>query len=115
MTDIKTLTEKVIAFRDARDWKQFHNAKDSALALSVEASELLELFRFKNGQELEEYAKSGKAAIARELIDVLYWTLLMINDLEINVEETLDKKLEENDKKYPIEKSKGKATKYTDL
>lgn len=115
MDQVISLTERIIAFRDARDWKQFHNPKDVALSLVLEAGEVMEHFQWKNPQEIEEYIKTNKKDIGEELADVLYWVLLMSHDLEINVLDALEKKVEKNEEKYPVEKAKGKHTKYTDL
>lgn len=115
MNDIERLTQKIIAFRDARDWKQFHNAKDMALSLILEATEVLEHFQWKNNQELEEYIKIHKDDIAEELADVLYWVLLMSHDFEIDISRAVDKKMVKNIKKYPVKKAKGKHIKYNKL
>jgi NTP pyrophosphatase (non-canonical NTP hydrolase) len=115
MTGLEALTKKILDFRDKRDWRQFHNPKDLALSLVLEASEVLEHFQWKNGVELENYIDSNKNLIAEELADVLYWVLLMSEDLDINILQALDDKLKINEEKYPIEKSKGKADKYTEL
>jgi NTP pyrophosphatase (non-canonical NTP hydrolase) len=113
--DIKDLTERIIAFRDARDWKQFHNPKDVALSLVLEATEVMEHFQWKNVSEIEEHIKNKKEAIGEELADVLYWVLLMSHDLQIDIREALEKKLKKNEEKYPEDKARGKHTKYTEL
>jgi len=112
---IKDLQDLVIKFRDDRNWKQFHNPKDSAISLQLEASELLEHFQWKNNKEVTEYIKKNKNEIGNELSDVLFWVLLMSRDLKIDISEAFVKKLSENKKKYPVEKSKGKHTKYNKL
>lgn len=115
MKNIKGLTERIIAFRDARDWKQFHNPKDVALSLVLEAGEVMEHFQWKNKEEMEKHVVENKEDIADELGDVLYWVLLMSHDLNIDVLDALEKKIKKNEDKYPVEKAKGKHTKYTDL
>ena len=115
MSDIKELTEKIKKFRDARDWKQFHNPKDVALSLVLEAAEVLEHFQWKNEVEIEEYLRSNKENIGEELADVLYWVLLMSHDLEINIKEALEKNIVKNETRYPVDKSRGKHTKYNKL
>lgn len=115
MKDVDNLTKKIIEFRDRRDWKQFHNPKDLALSLVLEASEVMEHFQWKNHEEMEKYIKTHKNEIGEELADVLYWVLLMSHDLDIDILEALAKKVEKNDKKYPVEKSKGVHTKYNKL
>jgi len=115
MSGIEDLKKLVIDFRDARDWKQFHNPKDCAISLSLEAAEVLEHFQWKSKDEIDEYLKDHKGDIGEELADVLYWVLLMSNDLDIDISEALKKKMEKNDKKYPVEKIRGKHTKYTKI
>ena len=112
---IELLTERIIAFRNARVWKQFHNPKDLALSLVLEASEVMEHFQWKNGEEIQEHLKDSKDEVAEEMADVLYWILLMSHDLDIDILDALDKKLIINEKKYPVSKSKGKHTKYNKL
>ena len=113
--ELENLTNKVIAFRDARDWKQFHNPKDVALSLVLEASEVMEHFQWKNAAETEKYVKENKKEIGEELADVLYWVFLMSHDLGIDILDALNKKLIVNDAKYPVEKSRGRHTKYDKL
>jgi len=115
MKDINRLTKKIIAFRNARDWKQFHNPKDVALSLVLEAGEVMEHFQWKSKEEIDEYVITHKEHIGEELADVLYWILLMSYDLKIDVLDALDKKIKKNEEKYPVEKAKGSHKKYTDL
>lgn len=115
MSDVKKLTKKIIAFRDARDWKQFHNPKDVALSLVLEAGEVMEHFQWKNKEEIEKYIETNKSDIGEELADVLYWVLLMSHDIKIDVLDALEKKIKKNVDKYPVEKAKGKHTKYSKL
>jgi len=115
MKNINDLTKRIIAFRDARDWKQFHNPKDVALSLVLEASEVMEHFQWKNKEEIEEYIETNKTDISEELADVLYWVLLMSHDLKIDVLVALEAKIRKNEEKYPVEKAKGKHTKYNKL
>jgi dCTP diphosphatase len=115
MSNITELTKRIIAFRDARDWKQFHNHKDLAVSLVLEATEVLEHFQWKSKEEIDEYVKTHKEHIGEELADVFYWVLLMSHDLDLDIAEAFEKKMEKNDKKYPVEKAKGKHTKYNKL
>jgi dCTP diphosphatase len=115
MNQIETLTKMINDFRDARDWRQFHNPKDLAISLSLEAGEVLEHFQWKSQEEIKKYTKKHKKEIADELADVFYWILLMSSDLNINIEKALKLKMKENAKKYPVKKSKGKHTKYNKL
>ena len=111
MKIINDLTKRIIAFRDARDWKQFHNPKDVALSLVLEATEVMEHFQWKSKEEIEKYIKTNKVDIGEELADVLYWVLLMSYDLKIDVLDALGKKIEKNEEKYPVEKARGRHTK----
>src|SRR3989338_6714777 len=115
----KTLTELqkiVIAFRDSRDWRQFHNPKDMALSLTLEAAEVLEHFQWKaTKEEIDGYVKKHKKEIGEELADVLYWVLTMNHDLGIDMADAFEKKMVKNAKKYPLKKSKGHPNKYTEL
>lgn len=115
MKDIDKLQEMVVRFRDDRDWKQFHNPKDSAVSLLLEAGEVLEHFQWKNEKEQWVHIESKREEIGDELADVLYWVLLMSNDLDVDIADAFVRKLEKNDKKYPVDKAKGKHTKYTEL
>ena len=112
---IQKLTEEITKFRDERDWQQFHNPKDCAISLSLGAAEVLEHFQWKNKEEIEVYVKEGKEEIGEELADVLSWVLLMSHDLGIDIADAPEKKIEKNKAKYPVEKAKGKHTKYTKL
>ncbi|MBO0440665.1 hypothetical protein DOK67_0001984 [Enterococcus sp. DIV0212c] len=106
------LIKKINQFRDDRDWRQFHNPKDLAISISLEASELLENFQWKTSEEAKE---KNQENIEQELADVLIYSLMLASDLELDVEGIIGKKLELNDKKYPVEKSKGNKEKYTEL
>lgn len=115
MKQIESLTKIINDFRDARDWRQFHNLKDLAISLSLEAGEVLEHFQWKSPEEIKEYIKDHKNHIGEELADVFYWVLLMSSDLGIDLEKAFKNKMKVNDKKYPIKKAKGKHTKYNKL
>ncbi len=115
MDKLKELQQKIIKFREERNWKQFHNQKDVALSLVLEAAELMEHFQWKNKEEIEEYVKTHKENISEEIADVLYWVLLISHDLNIDIFDALAKKIKKNELKYPIEKAKGSAKKYTEL
>lgn len=112
---IKTLQKRIIDFRNERDWKQFHNPKDIALSLVLEATEVLEHFQWKDANEVEEYIKGHKEEIGEELADVLYWVLLMSHDIGLDIISALEKKLAKNERKYPTNKAKGNHLKYNKL
>ncbi|HEY7086864.1 MAG TPA: nucleotide pyrophosphohydrolase [Tepidisphaeraceae bacterium] len=117
MNDAKLneLTQLVLHFREERDWKQFHNPKDQAVSLCLEAAELLELMQWRNGRELEEHLNAIKERMGEELADVLGWVLLLAHDQGIDLGKAFERKIRINTEKYPVEKAKGVATKYTDL
>ena len=115
MKNINELIKAINDFRDARDWRQFHNPKDCALSLCLEAAEVLEHFQWKNKEEIEKYIKTNKKDIGEELADVLYWVLLMSHDFNIDIGEVFELKMKKNNKKYPIKKAKGRKTKYNKL
>ncbi len=115
-SEIEQLTDKVLAFRDERDWKQFHNSKDLALSLVLEATEVLEIFQWKQDQAaISAVAHDRKQDLADELADVFCYTLLMANDLGIDLGEALKAKIDKNNAKYPLDKAKGSDKKYTEL
>jgi len=113
----QNILKKVKKFRDERDWMQFHNPKDMAEAIVIEASELLEKFLWKSQKESTDFVKNKKnlEEISDEISDVLEFTIELADNLGIDIEKTIEKKLAKNAKKYPVHKSKGKATKYTKL
>lgn len=111
------IIQAIKKFRDERDWMQFHNPKDMASALSIESSELQELFLWKNKKEIEEFVKDKKniEEISDELGDIFSFAIELADNLGIDIEKAVLKKIEKSSKKYPIEKAKGKADKYTKL
>lgn len=115
MANTDKLLKKILTFRDARDWKQFHNPKDLAISLVLEAGEVMEHFQWKSKEEVLEYAKTHKVEIGEELADVQNYLLLLSHDLGIDLENAVLKKIKENAIKYPIKKAKGKHTKYNKL
>lgn len=106
-----TSMEKVNTFRDARNWRQFHNEKDLALSISLEASELLEIFQWKTDEE----GKQNIDAIKDELADVLIYSYMLADNLDLDIDEIIERKLIKNNEKYPVEKSKDNKEKYTEL
>src|SRR5690606_30264884 len=113
--NIKDLQRKIVDFRDARDWKQFHNPKDLSLSLVLEASEVLEHFQWRNGNEIINHIEKNKADISEELADVLWYLLLLSEEMNIDLTQAVEQKLEKNIKRYSVEKSKGNHKKYTEL
>lgn len=115
MSEFKSLTKLILKFRNQRRWKQFHNPKDSAIALLSEATEVLDEFKWKNDAEIKQHLKTNKEKVADELSDVLFWVLLMAYDLKIDLPKSFEKKLNKNAQKYPVSKARGRHTKYTEL
>jgi NTP pyrophosphatase (non-canonical NTP hydrolase) len=115
MSEIDRVTEKILAFRNAREWAQFHNPKDLAAGLAIEAAELQEIFLWKAADEVAATAANKRAAISEELADVLWYVLLLAHELGIDPLRAVEQKLELNAAKYPVDKAKGKHAKYTDL
>lgn len=109
MKDITAITKEIIKFRDERDWKQFHNSKDLALALSIESSELLELFLWKDDEDF------NLDKLKDELADVFMYALLLANKHDLDIEKIVLDKIKKNADKYPVDKAKGTATKYNEL
>ena len=104
--------DMILKFRDDRDWKQFHNPKDLAISISLEAAELLEVFQW-SGSEISSVGKVDK--IKEELADVLIYCVNMADVCGLDIDSIIQEKLTRNEKKYPAEKAKGKSNKYTNL
>ncbi len=109
MKDIDEITSALIAFRNERDWEQFHNPKDLALALNVEAGELLEAFLWKNPED------ANPEKVKEELADVFAFAFLLANKYGLDVKQIILDKIKMNAEKYPVDKAKGTAKKYTEL
>ena len=107
MSDLNELQNLVVQFRDERNWKQFHTPKDQAIGIMLEAAEFAEHFRWKTESEMKEYIKNNKKEIAEEVVDVLYWVLLIAHDFNIDLATTFKAKMIKNIAKYPLEKFKG--------
>lgn len=115
MSEIKELTEKIRQFRDERNWLQFHNHKDMALSLVLEAAEVLEHFQWKSPDEVVNHGKESKDEISEEIADVAIYLFELADNLEIDLSEAIERKLERNAQKYPAEKAWGRHTKYSNL
>jgi NTP pyrophosphatase (non-canonical NTP hydrolase) len=112
---ISELTEKIKRFRDDRDWLQFHNHKDMALSLMLEAAEVLEHFQWKSIEECKKHAEAHRGEIADELADVAMYLFELADNLGVDLPEAIEAKLAKNTAKYPVERAKGKHTKYNCL
>lgn len=103
--------DRINQFRDERNWRQFHNEKDLALSITLEASELLEVFQWKTAEE----GVKDIEQIKDELADVLIYSYMLADNLDLDIDELIERKLIKNNEKYPVDKSKNKKDKYTDL
>ncbi len=112
MTEIEEITNALVQFRDERDWKQFHNTKNLAVAISIEAAELNELFLWKDVNESEQLEK---IKIKEELADILAFSFLLAEKHGFNIKEIMMEKIKINGAKYPIDKAKGTSKKYNEL
>ena len=104
---MKDVTEKVIQFTKDRDWDQFHSPVNLAKSIAIESGELLECFQWSDD--------FNKVRVCEELADIINYSILLADKLGVSLDDIVIKKLEENEKKYPIEKSKGTSKKYTDF
>ena len=109
MSEIKNLTEKIKQFNKDRDWDQFHNPKDLAMALNIESSELLELFLWKRNEDV------NIEKVKHELADVFMYALNIADKFDLDITDIVNEKIAINATKYPIEKAKGTSKKYSDL
>ena len=117
MADLDALTTTLLAFRDARDWQQFHSLRNLITSLSLEAAELLELTQWKSDAEIQALPADPKSAEALrdECADILLYLLLIADTADIDLVEAARCKLLKNAEKYPVEKARGSRAKYTDL
>ena len=115
---LQELKLQLAQFRDRRNWHKFHDAKNLSEAISIEASELLELFLWRSPSEIEKLMRSDciyRKNVERELADIFCFCLNLANAINLDISSAVQDKIKENNQKYPISKSKGKATKYTQL
>ena len=99
MTDLQELTNKIVEFRNKRGWKKYHSPKNKAIALMMEAAELLEIFNYSLNDKV---SKNKKRHLEGELMDILYWVLLIVHDQKIDIKEAFERKMKKNKIKYPI-------------
>ena len=114
---LEDLLNKIQAFSDERDWSQFHTAKNLILSVSAEVGELAEVVQWKSDQEVVDYLKTpeGKSRLSEEVADVAIYLLRICQQQNLNFIDILNKKMDSNSIKYPVDKSKGNARKYSDL
>ena len=107
--------KRIRAFRDERDWLQFHDPKNLAISVAIEAAELLEEFQWKTREESEHHAVVNKERIADEVADVAIYLFELADILKIDLATAINSKLDKNALKYPVEKARGSSKKYTEL
>jgi dCTP diphosphatase len=112
---LKDLIRAAVAFRDERDWAQFHSPKELAISLAVESAELIQLMQWFKGEELDRVIREKHAHLKDELADVLFSVLLLADELKIDLGQAFLDKLEKTAAKYPVDKSRGSPKKYTEL
>lgn len=114
---MELLKKKIAEFIKERDWEQFHNPKDLSMSLSIESAELMELYQWKNPEEINALINNPESfqKMKDELADIVIYSLSLANTLNIDVAEAVIKKLKKNEKKYPVKIAKGNAKKYTEL
>ena len=117
MPSIEELTEMTVAFRDARNWEQFHTIKNLLISMNLEAAELLELVQWKDDATVEQEAANEefKGRLAEECADIFMYLLLICRTAGIDLAEATKMKIKRNSEKYPLEKAYGSAKKYTEL
>ena len=115
MSDLTDVIQRIRAFRDARDWMQFHDPKNLACSIAIEAAELLEHFQWKTPAQGEQHAVAKKDELSEEIADVAVYLLELCDNLGIDLIAAIHRKMAINEAKYPVEKSKGSAAKYTEL
>lgn len=112
---MRDILPKIRKFRDDRDWMKFHDPKNLAVSIVIEAAELLEQFQWKDEKAVEKHVRENREEIADELADVAIYLAELADNLGIDLVQAMNNKLEKNAKKYPVEKAKGVATKYDKL
>lgn len=115
MSELEEIRKAIRKFRDERDWMQFHNPKNLACSISIEAAELLEHFQWKTPEESENISKEKKTEISHEIADIAVYIIELADNLNIDLAAAIQKKLSLNAEKYPVAKAKGSAAKYTEL
>ena len=114
-TSIESLTREICAFRDARDWRQFHNPKELAVAITAEAGELLQHFVWQSAEQSEQRVNDRRAEIESEMADVAILLLELADNCGINLAEAIRAKLARNEERYPVAKARGSNKKYNEL
>ena len=113
--DLKSITEKIIQFRDARQWAQYHDPKNLSQALGIEAAELQEIFLWKTPEESRKLSQKDILRVSEEIADIFIYLTYLCHEFKIDLFDATLKKIEMNSEKYPVEKSKGSNRKYSEL
>lgn len=112
VNELENLKKKILLFRQARNWGQFHNPKNLSMSISIEANELMELYQWLNLEESIKYSEENKEEIGDEMADIFNYLLLMAHDLDIDLIKATERKLAISKKKYPVKKVRGNSKKY---
>ena len=115
MADLESIQQKIISFRNERDWAQFHDPKNLAEALSIEAGELLENFLWRTTEQSRNLTNEELANVKHEIADIFIFLAYLCEEYDINLLHEVERKLSLNEKKYPVHKVKGSSKKYTEL
>ncbi|MFH1094507.1 MAG: nucleotide pyrophosphohydrolase [Candidatus Omnitrophota bacterium] len=115
MDEMKKITEKIKKFRDERDWLQFHDPKNMAISIMLEASELLEHFQWKTKSEVAEYIERNRESVQEEIADIAMYLFELADNLGVDLLDAMEEKLKKNETKYPVGKAKGSHKKYNQL
>lgn len=112
---ISTLKKQLKKFVDERDWNQFHTPKNMSMGIAAEAAELMELFLWVDSQQSFDIIQSKREQVEHEIADIAIYVVMFCSENNIDLAQAIEKKMQHNAEKYPVEKSKGKSTKYTEL
>lgn len=113
--DLTDVVEKLKNFRDSRDWRKFHDPKNLAMSIAIEAAELMEIFQWVNSNDSLDKAKEQERRVREEVADILLYLLSLADTLQIDLRNACLEKLDLNEKRYPVAESYGRAFKYTEL
>lgn len=113
--DIKEIARRIRQFRDERNWRQFHNPKNMACSIVIEAAELLEIFQWKNMEQSKEAAHQQHEEISDEIADIAIYLIGLAETLDMDLIDCIERKIAKNAAKYPVEKAKGNSNKYTEI
>lgn len=113
--NLPAIQQRIREFRDARDWMQFHNPKNLAISITLEAAELLEHFQWKTTEESEAHAQTAREELSDEMADIAIYLIELADNIGIDLETAILRKIDKNEAKYPVEKARGNIKKYNQL